>query len=392
MDVYARHNVASFGHLYAEMMQRQVRQHLAESQSLQRVTTALLEKLSLDEVLKIVCVEAQALIGAKGSTLFLVEGEDWLRNVFTIGKATFTVERLPINGSFTGLAVQRGEVCVSNNPAAEARRFAVAIPATSVLAVPLRAKGTMIGVLDVVNKPDGFDDDDVRIMNLFGDQAAIAIENARLSRQLEQLAVVEERQRLARDLHDSVTQTLYSVTLYADAAIWSLQAGNASAAADHLREVQNSSREALREMRLLIFELHPPELEAEGLVAVLQARLQAVEARAALKANFRVEGERRLPLAVEEALYRIAQEALNNVFKHANTHQVTVTLRFSDDEVCLEVSDDGVGFDPATPQGGLGLRGMQERARKVDGNLEVDSAPGKGTQVRVTVKTGGLPS
>src|SRR5262249_25614488 len=155
----------------------------------------------------------------------------------------------------------------------------------------------------------GFDQNDVRIMNLYADQAAIAIENARLSRQLEALAVVEERQRLARDLHDSVTQTLYSVTLYADAAIWSLEAGNATVAADNIGEVQSGSREALREMRLLIFELHPPELEAQGLVAVLQARLDAVEARAGFKAKFRVEGERRLPLAVEEALYRVAQEA-----------------------------------------------------------------------------------
>jgi signal transduction histidine kinase len=210
---------------------------------------------------------------------------------------------------------------------------------------------------------------------------------------LEQLAVVEERQRLARDLHDSVTQTLYSVTLYADAAIWSLETGETSTASAHIREVQSSSREALREMRLLIFELHPPELEAEGLAAVLQARLEAVEARAGFKADFRVEGERRLPLAVEEALYRIAQEALNNIFKHACAKQVTVALRFTDGEVALTVSDDGIGFDPAAlpSPGGLGLRNMEERARKLRGTLQVDSAPGKGTRVCVVVKTHDMP-
>jgi signal transduction histidine kinase len=140
-------------------------------------------------------------------------------------------------------------------------------------------------------------------------------------------------------------------------------------------------------MRLLIFELHPPELEAEGLVAVLQARLEAVEARAGFKADFRVEGERRLPVAIETALYRIAQEALNNVFKHASARQVTVALRFSDEAVSLEVCDDGIGFDStaARSQGGLGLRSMEERVRNLRGMFNLASAPGKGTRVCVTI-------
>ncbi len=373
---------------------RLTRQHLVESKSLQRVMTALVEKLSLEAIFEIVCGEAQALAGAKGSAIFLVEEGVWLRNVISVGEVAFAVERVPIQGSFNGFVVRRGEALLSNNPAAESHRFMAASGATSVLVVPLRAKGTVIGALNIVNKPGGFADDDVRLMTLFADQAAIAIENARLSQRLEQLAVVEERQRLARDLHDSVTQTLYSVTLYADAALWSLEAGDTNAAGAHIREVQSSSREALREMRLLIFELHPPELEIEGLVAVLQSRLEAVEARAGFKADFRVEGERRLPLAVEESLYRIAQEALNNVFKHARAHQVTVALTFSDGGVSLEVCDDGIGFDPAAPpsQGGLGLGNMAERARKIRGTLQVDSAPGKGTRVHVMVNIHDLPS
>src|SRR5690606_19192045 len=124
---------------------------------------------------------------------------------------------------------------------------------------------------------------------------------------------LEERQRLARELHDSVTQSLYSVTLYANAAALALAAGKGEAAAGYLAELQETAQEGMRDMRLLIFQLHPPVLEAEGLVAALQTRLAAVEERAGLQIQFRVEGERRLPIAIEEDLFWIAQEALSNV-------------------------------------------------------------------------------
>jgi signal transduction histidine kinase len=145
----------------------------------------------------------------------------------------------------------------------------------------------------------------------------------------------------------------------------------------------------MRDMRLLIFQLHPPELETEGLAAVLQARLAAVEARAGLQTDFRVEGERRLPIAVEEELYWIAQEALNNVLKHARARRVTVGLHFADASICLEVRDDGVGFDALATstrgRGGVGLRSISERAVRVGGTLSYESRPGEGTRVKVEV-------
>jgi signal transduction histidine kinase len=370
----------------------ETRRRLAESQGLQRVTAALLQRLSLGEVLEIVCREARQLTGALGSTVFLLEGGEWLRVAFTAGEPSTTFDVIPIAGSLTGQAVQTGKPVLANDPAAEEQGYAGGATITALLAVPLRARGVVVGALDVVSKPTGFNVDDVLLMSLFADQAAIAIENARLHQQVEQLAVIEERQRLARELHDSVTQSLYSVTLYGEAAARLLSAGNYPLAAEHLRELRDTAQEALREMRLLIFELRPPVLEKEGLAAALQTRLEAVEGRAGLQSELQVEGEGVIPIPIEEELYRVAQEALNNVLKHAKAQRVKVRLRLDGTSVALEVRDDGVGFNPALvrEKGGLGLRGMAERARRIGSALDVQSAPGRGTTVKVVAQTRGL--
>jgi signal transduction histidine kinase len=258
----------------------------------------------------------------------------------------------------------------------------------SFMHVPIKIGGQVFGVFNVnYAQPRAFSSDDLRLCLALAQRAALAIENARLYEQAQQVAVLEERQRLARELHDSVTQALYGVTLYAEAAARLLSSGEADMAADHLRELRDTAQEALREMRLLIFELRPPVLQKEGLVAALQARLEAVEGRAGLETEFKVEGKGRLPLEIEEELYRIAQEALNNALKHAQPHCVIVSLRQAQRTVTLEVADDGIGFDPTTAreQGGLGLRGMEERAAQLGGRLTVKSRPGGGTRVRVEV-------
>jgi len=258
----------------------------------------------------------------------------------------------------------------------------------SILVVPLRVKDTIIGVLDVVNKSEGFSKDDVRILNLFATQAAIAIENARLREQAEQLAVLEERQRLARELHDSVTQALYSVNLYANATELALSSGKMDIAIENLHELNNMAREAMLDMRTLIFELHPPVLEKVGLVAALRTRLEAVEARSGIQTGIHVEGERRLPLSLETELYRLAQEALTNAVKHSKANEVTLRMRFDEQRLYFEMRDDGIGFDlmAASQSGGLGLQSMQERANQIDGELTIESTPGEGTAVRVVVE------
>jgi PAS domain S-box-containing protein len=208
-----------------------------------------------------------------------------------------------------------------------------------------------------------------------------------LAEQARERTVAAERSRLARELHDSVTQALYSVNLYAEATRMAMSAGKQDVATENLHELHQMVREAIIDMRMLIFELHPPVLEEEGLIAALQARLAAVEARAGLQAKIAVEGDRRLPLAIEKELFWIAVEAFNNVVKHAKAHQVEVRLQIGEENVCLQIQDDGVGFDPASAKrsGGVGLRGMEERVRRIQGELEIASVLGMGTTVRVEI-------
>ena len=201
-----------------------------------------------------------------------------------------------------------------------------------------------------------------------------------------QAAVLEERQRLARDLHDSVTQALYGISLYAEAAGRALADGETEPVAVNLQEISETTREALAETRLLLFELRPPLLEEQGLAAALRARLQAVEARAGLETAFECHGQQRLAPDKEQELFRLAQEALNNVLKHAHARRVQVCLELAADRAVLEVADDGAGFEPALGGGGgFGLPGMRERAERLAGRLQIASSPGTGTRVRVEV-------
>lgn len=197
--------------------------------------------------------------------------------------------------------------------------------------------------------------------------------------QAEKLAVANERNRLARDLHDSVAQTLYGLTLQSEAASRKLAAGQPEAVEDDLREIRDSAQET----RLLIFELRPPILEEEGLAAALQARLDAVEARSGLRVKNEIQDVGRLAPQVETAYYRIAQEALNNSMKHAQASEIKVALSQEGATLHMAIIDNGIGFSLENPghQGGLGLEGMRERAEQIGGRLCLQSQPGQGTNV-----------
>ena len=311
--------------------------------------------------------------------------------------AGYEVPRLKVGlQGIVGWVAQTGEPFLSNDVSREPRYYMVhEVPETrSELAVPLKTHEAVIGVLDVQSDTlNAFDESDLAVLQSLAHQAAAAIENARLYERAQQLAVIEERNRLARDLHDSVTQAVYGVTLYAEAAARLLSAGKVETAASHLRELRSTAQQALREMRSLIFELRPPDLEKDGLVAALQARLESVEGRTGLETAFKVEGELSMPMAIQQELYRIAQEALNNALRHAQAHSVRLYLKQDRDQVVLEIADDGVGFDPSSAgeHGGMGLRGMEERVARMAGRLAVDSQPGVGTTVRVEVAVQGNP-
>jgi len=305
---------------------------------------------------------------------------------------------LPVRESAAGVAGRQGEPVIwslADLPTHPSLKQMLAQEGVQqVISIPLMAKGRFIGALNLsTNRMRSFTPDQIALLKAIGQQVGVAVENAHLYERAEQAAALAERNRLARELHDSVTQSLYSVTLYAEAAARLLTAGQHAEATDHLRELRDTAQEALREMRLLIFELRPPALEKSGLIAALQSRLEAVEGRGGILTELQVEGAHeadRVPLAIQEELFQIAREALNNALKHAHAQHVRVRVQFRQEAARLEVRDDGVGFDPAQTlaRGGLGLPGMKERAQKIGADLEITSAPGKGTTVRVAVAPG----
>lgn len=371
-----------------------MRKGLAESEGIRRIAKGLLQKFGLDEVLEIVCTEAMQLTGAKGSVVLLLDEQGWLRLTHRVGSPVYTMDCLPVEGTLAGRAVQTGSLIWANRQESEPNEVAdewQGYPWTpgllSMLSVPLKVDTQTIGVLNILDKPGDLTQEDMRIIDLFADQAAIIIEHVRLQHRAEKLAVLEERQRLARELHDSVTQALYSVTLYADAGLLAYSRKQWDSLEQNLREARIMAREAMYDMRLLVFELRPLMLEKEGLVSALRSRLAAVEARAGLKTEVLVEGERRLQIGIEEQIYRIAQEGLTNVVKHAKANLVQIQLRYDEDTVRLDVIDDGLGFDPQTAgqSGGVGLQGIQERVQQAGGRLEIESAHGKGTRLTVSI-------
>jgi nitrate/nitrite-specific signal transduction histidine kinase len=257
----------------------------------------------------------------------------------------------------------------------------------SYVGVPMRIKNKILGVLSVVSEKERpIGPEEVTLLATIADQVGVAVENARLYEQAEQLAVIEERQRLARELHDSVTQSIYSVNLMAETARRAASVGDLDRTRHLLDRCGEMARQALKEMRLLVYELRPAALAQEGLVGALQQRLDTVEGRAGVKCRLLVEGDSSLLLpSVEMNFYRIAQEALNNALKHAEATEVTVSLQIKAESANLIINDNGKGFDPsvAREQGGIGLKSMQERTAQLAGKFTLESAPNKGATVSV---------
>ena len=261
----------------------------------------------------------------------------------------------------------------------------------SIMWVPLTIKQTVIGGLGIAHaEPNKYCEREAGLVQTIASQAAIAIENARLYEQAHELAVLQERQRLARELHDSVTQSLYSLTLMAEAARRLVSAGSVERGAGYLARIGESAQQVLKEMRLLLYELRPLTLERDGLASALKQRLEAVEGRAGVETSLFIEGSGIVPEHIDAELYRIAQEALNNSLKHSGASSVMVRLCTTPEEINLTVSDNGRGFSAKSvaDKGGLGLVSMQERTHRLGGRLDIVSQPDEGALIAVCIPFG----
>jgi signal transduction histidine kinase len=264
----------------------------------------------------------------------------------------------------------------------------------SFLGVPIVAGGEVLAELFLAEKVGApeFTEDDERVVGMLAAHAALAVATAQRTERARELSVAEERTRLARDLHDSVTQTLFSLTLAAESAT-ALHAGaaadrGADRVAEQLDRVRLLAGTALAEMRSLVETLRPPDVDAEGLLTALRKRVELLRRVHDTPVELTVHGARRPGRTVEREVLRVANEALANALQHAGASQVAVTVELADRLVRLTVADDGKGFDPAQVRrtsGRFGLTSMRERAEALGGLLRVDSAPGAGTTVLLAV-------
>jgi signal transduction histidine kinase len=258
------------------------------------------------------------------------------------------------------------------------------------IAAPIRVKEQRFGVLTLLcrTKPE-WETADVHLVAAVAEQIGVGIEILRLHEQAKEIAVQQERARLARELHDSVMQLLYSQSLFVDAAQTSLDQSHAGQSSQYMGRVREIADQAVREMRLMIYQLRPAALVEGDLHQAVQTRLELVEQRAGMVVTFQYNVAVALPEAVETAVYRITEEALNNTLKHAHAKKVWVEITADQDAITASIRDDGNGFTPATVRPGLGLVSMRERAENLCGALEITSTPGQGSQVvaRIPIPT-----
>lgn len=379
---------------------------------LMRVGRIIASDLKLFEMLQKTADAIHELLGYANVDLPLVDERDPETLVIRIRGGSYKErirheDRIPIARGVMGAAVRERRTQVVNDVATDPRYVQPpsGIAVTAELAVPILHSGRPLGVVNVEgDRP--FTAVDVQLLELVADHLAVAIENTRLFAQERRLAVLEERQRLARDLHDSVTQLLFSSTLLAESLPGLLRKG-LDEAAPKLERLIELNRRALGEMRGLLRELAPGGsgadfssrelpppamvmLHRHGLVEALRTELAAVAAQG-LETRLEASTYERQSREREEMLLRVAQEALANVVKHAAAHEVSVRVAALAGEVVLTVQDNGRGFDARSavragaarsrPDGGMGLASMRDRIRGQFGQLIVESAPGLGTTV-----------
>ncbi|MEE1801860.1 GAF domain-containing sensor histidine kinase [Streptomyces sp. NPDC101062] len=376
------------------------------SSGLAAVSTALLamsRRLEVHDVLKTIVVSARELLDAEYAALgvpddhggfaqFVVDGvsdEQW-KAIGPLPRQHGILAAMLHEEKAERLADVRQDPRFEGWPSAHPDM-------SDFLGLPVRDGDETIAALFLANKrcpkPDGgcgFTEEDEELLSILAQHAAIALTNARLYERSRELTIVEERSRLAHELHDAVSQKLFSLRLTAQAAA-ALVDRDPARAKDELQQVAALAAEAADELRAAVVELRPAALDEDGLVATLRTQIQVLDRAHAARVTFDSSAVRALPAAQEEALLRVAQEALHNALRHSGGDRVDVTLARRAQGAVLSVTDNGKGFEPRVIRRAgrhLGLVSMRDRASGVGGRLRVQSAPGRGTTIEMEVPGG----
>jgi PAS domain S-box-containing protein len=390
-----------------ELLEQRVEERTRELSTLLEISNDVASTLELEPLLGLTLDQLGTVVDYTDSSLLVFEGEDLVTVAYRgpIPQEQMMGTRFP-PGPRRMILERPGQIMEpiiiddvrSDTPLAIAYRQVVGEERLmrdfghirSWLGVPLISKERAIGLLAIIHEEPGhYTDRHIGLATAFANQAAVAIENARLYERVQSAAVLEERQRLARELHDSVSQALYGITLGADAALKLLKQ-DPDGAAEPVDYILSLAQAGLAEMRALIFELRPESLESEGLIAALEKQAAALRARHEITVRVTTLCEEPdVPPEAKDSIYRVAQEALHNTVKHARANHVEIHLECGADGVVLEIIDDGAGFDPSSDfPGHLGLHSMRERAELLGGTLDVESRPGRGTSIVTRIPAG----
>jgi len=384
-----------------EQLEQRVAERTRELSSLLEISHTVASTLQLKPLLGLILDQLKTVIDYTGSSILTVEGDGlvFLDHRGPVPQEQLVRLRFPLEDmGLIWQTIASGESILIHDvreetSLAQALRVAMGdLLATtfqyiySWMAVPLILRDQVSGMLVLTSSQEqAFTERHATLALAIANQAAIAIENARLYEQAQALAAVEERQKLARELHDSVSQALYGIALGVHTARTLLDR-DPGLVAEPLEYVLSLAKAGLAEMRALIFELRPESLETEGLVSALSKQAAALQARHDVPFETNLCDEPSLSLKVKQELYRVAQEALHNTIKHAGASQVHVRLGQTAETIILEIRDNGSGFDSASSfPGHLGLLSMQERVKHLGGVLSIESTAGQGTTVRARV-------
>ncbi|SDL56130.1 GAF domain-containing sensor histidine kinase [Nonomuraea jiangxiensis] len=361
---------------------------------LQAVSSAVLavtRHLSVREVLQVIVRSAQRLLDARYAALGVPDEDGSFAEFVAEGltdKQWDAIGPLPRQHGMLGAMLRDGAPARLPDLRSDPRFewWPKAHPVMKdFLGVPIRDGEQVLGIIFLANKraSGGFTQEDQDLLTLFAAHAAIALTNARLYERGRELAMLEERNRMARELHDAVTQKLFSLRLTAQSAA-AMLAKAPEQAATELERVQRLAGEALSELRAVIVELRPAELDRHGLAETLRKQVRMFDRLHTSSVTFECDELPPLDAAVEVAVLRVAQEALHNALRHSEAALVSVCLALEGDRLALTVHDDGAGFAQEESRG-LGLASMRDRAESVGGVMTVESAHGGGTTVRMEV-------
>jgi PAS domain S-box-containing protein len=385
------HNLVGVILVFRDITER--RQSEQRINLLLELSAAFSQALTSHQIAEIVVEQARKALGAViGTVALLVEDATMLEILNLSGLPQETIEKYrrtplslsaPLNDAVRSGApvwIESFDDYVSKYP-----HFAEAIKqngSQSTVCLPLTVNEKIIGGFSLsfpVEKPH--DDDEEAFFIALAQQCAQSLERARLNEQTQAVATLEERQRLARDLHDAVSQVLFSSTSLAETVLRMWERDPAKAF-EHVKQVVTLNRAAMAEMRSLLLELRPETIIRTDLRQLIEELLKAVKGRRIIETELVVEGqEYTLPSEVHIAFYRIAQEAINNIVKHSQAAEARVDLHYQPDRITLQISDNGIGFDIQQVSGGLGQTSMRERAKATGASITIDSHPGKGTTV-----------